>query len=83
MTQRSTETLGICTFTTMDTDDVLPEGVALVVSDMYEKVANVRKKVDFMEWALIALWVLQVVCLFTQAAHASRDVTNEHSTVND
>jgi hypothetical protein len=45
----------------MGTDDVLPEGTALVVSDMYEKLAEMRKKVDFMELSLAGMWVLQVV----------------------
>ena len=57
MTQRSIETLAI----TMPTDDILPEGVALVVSDMYERLAEMRKAVEFMEWALAGMWVLQVV----------------------
>ena len=57
MTRRLIETLE----TPMDTDDVLPEGVALVVSDMHEKLADMRKKVDFMELSLAGMWVLQVV----------------------
>lgn len=45
----------------MGTNDILPEGTALVVSDMHEKLAEMRKNVDFMEWALAGMWVLQVV----------------------
>lgn len=57
MTRRLIETLE----TPMGTDDVLPEGVALVVSDMYEKLAEMRKKTEFMELSLAGMWVLQVV----------------------
>ena len=45
----------------MVSDDVLPERVALAISDVYEQLAAMRKTLDTLELSMSAMWVLQVM----------------------